>query len=329
MTFSIIIPAYNAQETIRPCLDSIVASNFPIRDYEIIVVDDHSRDQTADIVKPYPCRVIQLDQTSGAAHARNTGAQNAQGEILVFIDADVGIPADALKRIANAFIENKDVSAMTGCLSRHCVFTDFFSQYKNLYMHFIFSRCPAEIDFLYGSLMAIRRRDFIPFDETYPMTDDTELGQRYTQKGYAIRLDHSLEVEHMKRYSGWSFFKNDFFVPFWWARTFLRHRGFDKIWRQKRFSHARISQLLSIGMAYLIMVMLSVNWLLGAIFLSIIFLFLNLRFLIFLFHERGLGFGLRAIGITFLDQLVMGGGIITGLIVFCLGPFMKHDGIKR
>ncbi len=325
MKISVIIPAFNAEATIRPCLESILASDYPRRDFEIMVVDDNSRDQTPGILQDYPCQSMRLDKTSGAAHARNAGAQKAVGELLVFIDADVGIRTDTLTMIARVFEKESHLTALTGILAKTCVFTDFFSQYKNLYMHHIFRRAGTDTDFLYGSLIAVRRRDFFPFDESYRMTDDTELGQRYQSRGYRIRLERGLEIEHMKQYSAWSLVRNDFRVPFWWAKTFWRYGGFPKVWRKRCFAHARVDQLASIACVYFVLVNFLTGWWPGLFGGLLVWGGLNAHFLSFLNRERGSSFFLRAVGVTFFDQIVMGAGALSGLIFFFFTKSSKRD----
>lgn len=87
---SIIIPAYNAENYIQKCLDSISLQTFS--DFEVIVVDDGSTDNTSDIVKAYignDARFSLLQQENlYAGIARNNGMKHAQGEYFLFFDAD-------------------------------------------------------------------------------------------------------------------------------------------------------------------------------------------------------------------------------------------------
>ena len=69
---SIIIPAYNAQATLEACLTSILHSSF--QDWELIVVDDGSSDQTPEVIRRYPARLVSLQDKGGPASARNSGA---------------------------------------------------------------------------------------------------------------------------------------------------------------------------------------------------------------------------------------------------------------
>lgn len=85
--FSVIIPSYNRSSLLREALDSVFSQTFT--DYEVIVVDDGSTDNTLEILKNYGDKIKVLQQrNSGPGAARNHGAKEAKGEFLTFIDSD-------------------------------------------------------------------------------------------------------------------------------------------------------------------------------------------------------------------------------------------------
>lgn len=85
--FSVIIPSYNRAGLIAATLVSVFAQEF--RDFEVIVVDDGSTDETLERLQPYICRLTLLrQQNRGPGAARNLGATIAQGEYLAFLDSD-------------------------------------------------------------------------------------------------------------------------------------------------------------------------------------------------------------------------------------------------
>ena len=100
---SVVIPAYNEERHIKKCIESLLTQNF--NDIEIIVVDNGSRDHTAQLVeelaKEHPGRVglIRLDRNLGPGGGRNLGALHANGEILVFVDADMTFPQDYIGKM--------------------------------------------------------------------------------------------------------------------------------------------------------------------------------------------------------------------------------------
>lgn len=314
MKFSIVVPVHNAQDTLKSCLDAIFLSEN--KDFEVIVVDDGSTDESGLIARGYSCKLITLKESKGTAYSRNIGKENTQGEILVFIDSDVVMKRDTLKLLGETFGENQDVVAVTGILSKECPYENFFTQYKNLYMHYIFKKCPKFIDFLYGSLSAIKRDYFLRFNENFKITDDTELGQRYKELNRKILLNPELEVIHHKRYNFKNIVENDFFVPFWWVKSFILHKGHRDILEKKRFCHARMNQIVSILVAYLLIISLVFSHNLNVRIIFFIFLFvflvLNYDFFVFLYKERGFLFLIRSIIFTYLDMLVMGLGILAG-----------------
>ena len=89
--FSVIIPAYNVQEYIKKPIESVLEQDF--KNYELIVVNDASTDQTADIVEEYArkydnVRLISHKENKASGGARNTGLDHANSEYIIFLDAD-------------------------------------------------------------------------------------------------------------------------------------------------------------------------------------------------------------------------------------------------
>ncbi len=92
--FSIIIPTMSEIRAIRGTLDSIARQSF--RDYEVIVCDYKSTDGTIQIAREYDVDIIDINKP-GASVARNRGALDAEGDYLVFLDADTSMAPDCLK----------------------------------------------------------------------------------------------------------------------------------------------------------------------------------------------------------------------------------------
>ena len=95
---SIIVPVYNAQDSLESCLMSILRQRYPR--WELVLVDDGSQDDSLEICKRYSnmdsrIQVIHTDNC-GVSSARNTGMENAQGEYIVFVDSDDMIHPDFL-----------------------------------------------------------------------------------------------------------------------------------------------------------------------------------------------------------------------------------------
>lgn len=95
---SVIIPAYNVEAFLARCLDSVLEQSFS--NFEVIVIDDGSRDRTAEIIRGYQqkdARVIGIfKENGGVTSARNAGVAKAKGDYLFFLDGDDYVPSTAL-----------------------------------------------------------------------------------------------------------------------------------------------------------------------------------------------------------------------------------------
>ena len=108
---SVVVCAYNAERTIDACLASLAVLNYP--DYEVIVVNDGSRDRTLEIAERYPyCRIIS-QPNKGLSAARNVGAEAATGEIVAYTDSDCVADPDWLTYLV-ARMEASGVAACGG-----------------------------------------------------------------------------------------------------------------------------------------------------------------------------------------------------------------------
>ena len=104
--FSIIVPVYNVEEYIDECLSSIFNQSY--KDFEVIVVDDGTKDNSMDIVNKYDVTVVK-EENSGLSTARNNGVKKAKGEYLLFVDSDDYLEKDLLKNVNDNLEDNPDI----------------------------------------------------------------------------------------------------------------------------------------------------------------------------------------------------------------------------
>ncbi|WP_372518627.1 glycosyltransferase family 2 protein [Candidatus Ruminimicrobiellum ovillum] len=106
---SVIIPVYNVENYLRQCLDSIVGQTF--KDFEIIVVNDCSTDNSGSILEEYAKKddrfiIINLSENKGQGNARNQGLNIAKGKYITFIDSDDWVAPDYIELLYNEINEN-------------------------------------------------------------------------------------------------------------------------------------------------------------------------------------------------------------------------------
>lgn len=301
---SVIVPAYNAAHSLGLCLEAILASDYP--DFECIVVDDSSTDTTADCARRYPMRLLSLaDGPRGPAYARNRAAEVADGDILVFIDADVVVHPDTLSELVAGFGRAPQVGAVFGSYDASPAARNFVSQYRNLFHHFVHQQGRESASTFWAGCGAVRRDAFLQvggFDShryPHPSIEDIELGYRLRNAGYTIILNKAAQAQHLKAWTVRGMIKTDVFaraIP--WTRLNLEARAMpDDL-------NLRLSQRVSALLPCLALVYLAAlpftrppwQWLLLPLLLGLAAVIaLNLPFYRFFARQRGLLFAAEVI----------------------------------
>ena len=139
---------------------AIAASNYP--NYECIVADDSSTDDTREIAAQYATRVLELTGGPlGPAYARNRGAEAASGDVVFFVDADVVIRPDTVSKVVETFGQHPDIAAMFGSYDDDPQAGEFSSQFKNLFHHFVHQQGRQQAVTFWSGCGAIRRDVFL------------------------------------------------------------------------------------------------------------------------------------------------------------------------
>lgn len=111
MRISLILPVYNVELYLARCLDSCLSQDLPSNEYEVIVVNDGSKDKSKEIAELYSCKNINIKiidkQNGGLSDARNSGLKHAKGEYVWFIDSDDYIAPNSLGGIVKELTNNK------------------------------------------------------------------------------------------------------------------------------------------------------------------------------------------------------------------------------
>lgn len=229
---SVVVPVRNGGEVLERCLSALAASRLDRERWELLVVDDGSTDDSAERAHRYTPDVLRVaDGPRGPGAARNLGAREARGRILVFVDADVCVHADALTRFDALFRSHPDVGAAFGAYDEHPADPGFLSQYRNLYHRWVHLRGAGDAETFWAGCGAVRRALFLDlggFDTVRyprPQIEDIELGYRITDAGWRIVLDPAIQGTHLKRWTLKGMIRTDLLdrgIP--WMRLLLAQR---------------------------------------------------------------------------------------------------------
>lgn len=195
---SIVIPAYNEESVIRQCLIAAIYQSVPAD--EIIVVDNMSKDRTADIVRQMqeeypesPIILLHQDKTQGLIPTRNFGLNNATSEILGRIDADSVLEPDWVEQVQKAFMD-PSVQAATGPVVYYDMpMRRFGLKADDKMRQLMLKLAKHQYHFLFGSNMALRRsawetiKDEACLDEKDEMHEDIDLSLHLAEHDLKIQ----------------------------------------------------------------------------------------------------------------------------------------------
>ncbi|GAB1817671.1 glycosyltransferase family 2 protein [Herbidospora sp. RD11066] len=194
---SVVVPAHNAAKTLRLCLESALAQTH--RPLEVIVVDDASTDDTRAIAAEYPCRVVAQPYNQGVSAARNAGAAVSDGEVLFFLDSDVGLAPGAVAAAVRLLATDPGLGCVYGVYDKAPLIDDGpVEVYRTLHMHHALSRGAGLTATAVFALAALPRRVFEaagPFDVDLRAAEDDEYSERLLTR-HRIRLSGEVTGRH-------------------------------------------------------------------------------------------------------------------------------------
>ncbi len=186
---SIIIPTFNGASRIRNCLDALL-KQAPARDTEILVVNDGSTDSTEDVVKRYSGVRLITQANAGPAAARNRGALEAAGKIILFTDDDCVPTPDWLDAMLEPFRDSEVVGVRGVYRTHQSALVARFVQieYEDRYR---IMACLPRIDFIDTYSAGFRRDRFLEmtgYDTSFPVAcaEDVELSYRMSAHGWKM-----------------------------------------------------------------------------------------------------------------------------------------------
>lgn len=244
---SVVIPARNASETLSECLSELDSQTFPEERFEVIVVDDGSTDNTGEVARAHRVRLIEISP-SGPAAARNAGAREARGELLVFTDADCIPQRDFLEQISAAFEEPELAGAKGAYRSEQAGLVPRFVQLEYQHKYERMARFDR-IDFIDTYAAAYRRDIFLQqggFDARFPHSsvEDQEFGFRLARVGYLLRFVPAAKVLHRHNETWLQYLNRKFRIGYWKSSLLRVHPervAFD--------THTPLAQRLQVAIA--------------------------------------------------------------------------------
>ena len=332
LTISVIIPVRNDTVCLSRCLEALAASTYTDTDFEVIVVDDCSTDNTPEIAASYGVVCISTPVNSGPAAARNLGAKVAGGKVLLFVDADVLAPPQALGVVAERFECDPGLAALFGSYDDQPPWNNLISQYKNLTHHYIHQISASEATTFWTGLGAIRKEVFEEIggfnQKRYrrPSIEDIELGYRLRHAGHRIALEKRLQGKHLKKWNLSSLLDSDILcraIP--WSRLILETKQSPRD-LNLRVSHRLSSMLVGLLVLTAPLLVFSPNQLFGIpgppvvypawLFLLATVLFLNRHFYRFFVVRKGWLFTVAAVGLHLLYYFYSGAAFALCWVAF-------------
>ena len=223
---SVIIPNHNGGKTIGLCLDAAFASLYD--NFEVVVVDDCSTDDSPAVIEKYPCTLIRLTEHGGASRARNTGAANSRGEILFFIDGDCLLLPDTLKNALAAYRKEGPGVVIGGTYTLLPHDQQFFSIFQSVYIHYSETKNLTDPDYIATHAMLVEKelfRQIGGFDEQFmPILEDVEFSHRLKKKNIRLLMDKNILVRHIFNFSFSGSMRNGIRKSKYWSIYSLRNK---------------------------------------------------------------------------------------------------------
>jgi cellulose synthase/poly-beta-1,6-N-acetylglucosamine synthase-like glycosyltransferase len=223
---SVIVPVYDGARTLGACLSALAAQTVSRESYEVLVVDDGSVDGSAQVAVSHGMTVIRQDH-AGAGAARNRGALQARGQILLFTDADCEPLPDWIEQMLAPF-SDPGVDGVKGVyrtrqrsLVARFAQAEFEEKYRRL-------AAEDQIDFVDTHAAAYRRDVFCEhggFDARFLLDEDQELSYRLARARCKLVFAPEARVYHRHPPTVWSYAWRKVQVGRWKLRVLARHRA--------------------------------------------------------------------------------------------------------
>jgi len=215
---SIIIPTFNGARRIDECLDALLPQAKQ-HEADVVVVDDGSSDHTAEVVRRYENVRLIAQQNAGPAAARNRGAAESSGDVIVFIDDDCVPAPHWLDAMLGAFDDVQVVGAKGIYRTRQESLVARFVQFEYVDRYRLMEKAQY-IDFVDTYSAAFLRERFLEFDgydQAFPVAcaEDADLSYRMSACGWKMKFVPDAVVTHTHPASLTAYLKKKYKFAFW------------------------------------------------------------------------------------------------------------------
>jgi glycosyltransferase involved in cell wall biosynthesis len=221
---SIVIPNYNMAKTVGKCLAAAFTSKYG--NFEVVVVDDCSDDNSVEIIEKYPCKLVRLNKRCGTSAARNIGVNNSSGDLIFLIDADCLVLEDTLS-IINSTFSGLGPEVVVGGTYTNMPYDDrFCSIFQSVFVNYFETKRLEDVDYIAAHAMVIDARKFKEsggFPDFYlPIIEDVAYGHKLRGMGCRLVMNPEIQVRHIFNFSMPVSIKNAFRKSYYWCLYSLR-----------------------------------------------------------------------------------------------------------
>jgi cellulose synthase/poly-beta-1,6-N-acetylglucosamine synthase-like glycosyltransferase len=224
---SVIVAAYNNQQTIEECLKSILALDYPEGFIEVVVMDGGSKDATVKIAEKYPVKVLSIRLNAPAAY--NYAMKISANSVLGFVDADAKVEPQWLK-ILVPHLEEPKVAGASGSIETwnadnkwaRSIGYELKTRYKRV------GKYTGRIATMNLLLKKAVIEEVGGWDENLPSQYDTDLGFRISAKGYKIAYEPNAVCFHFNRPNLKAYYKQQLQYGKNTLKLYIKHGGLAK-----------------------------------------------------------------------------------------------------
>lgn len=329
---SVIIPNHNGAATIGKCLEAVFSSRH--ESFEVIVVDDCSQDESVRIISGFPCKLVRLQERSGAAAARNAGARESEGDILFFTDSDCLLQPDTLSA-ADAAITGREDRVFGGTYTKVPYDDDFFSAFQSAFINYSETK-KKEPDYIASHAMVIERELFVKSNgfpgDFLPIIEDVEFSHRLRRAGIKLEMAPDILVQHIFGFSFRKSLANAFRKARYWTVYSLGNKDLlgDSGTASSELKTNVASCFLSLGLGFLSLLLRESSFLLPIPLIFALNVLVNKNLFAAFYAPQGPVFFIKAaLYYMLVYPCAVAAGSSAGLLEYLIRPSLRRKTGKR